>query len=70
VLHVAFGELPRGGTQQMFPREVRQHVRQCHAILQLIAETERTARLIKPGARPEPASQRLIQQPAIEHDVH
>ena len=41
-----------------------------HDILQLIAESVGAARLIERRARPHPACQRLIQQPAIDENVH
>src|SRR5438128_711635 len=41
-----------------------------HAVLQLVTETESAARLIEAGSCPEAAGERLIQHPAIEHDVH
>src|SRR4051794_2285226 len=37
-------------------------------VLQLITEAKGAARLVEPGARPEPGAQRLIEQPAVfEH---
>ena len=53
----------------MRPRQLRSHVDKRQAILQLIAKPERAARLIKPGAAPEPAAQSLIGQPAIQHEI-
>ncbi len=41
-----------------------------HAVLHLIAEAVGAAGLIEGGARPDPAGDRLIEQPAVEHDVH
>ena len=70
VLHVAFGELATGGAQQMRPRHFGPTKGQGHAILQLIAKSVGAARLIKPGTGPDPAGQCLIQQPAVQHDIH
>ena len=61
MLHVAFAELMRGGAQQMLAGEGRLGMHQRHHILQLIAETEGAAGLIKPRAPPQPAAQGLIQ---------
>ncbi|MNE79756.1 hypothetical protein D3C80_1762740 [compost metagenome] len=41
-----------------------------HSILQLIAKTIGPPGLIKRRASPDSASECLIQQPAIEHDIH
>ena len=43
---------------------------QRHHILQLVAEAEGAAGLIKPGATPQAAAQGLIQQPAVGHHIH
>ena len=42
---------------------------QRHRVLQLVAEAIRAARLVETGACPGAAGQRLIEQPAIHHDV-
>src|SRR6185437_8968168 len=39
-------------------------------ILQLVAETVGAARLIETGARPHAAGERLVEQPAIEQEIH
>ena len=41
-----------------------------HAVLKLVAEAVGAARLIERRSRPHAAGERLIEQPAIEHDVH
>ena len=69
VLHVAFGELARGGAQDLLAQQRGPREAQRHRILQLVAETVGAARLVEAGARPGAAGQRLIQQPAIHHDV-
>ena len=54
----------RCARQRSGPRvEQRQHV------LQLIAEAERAARLVRAAARPDAAAQRLVEQPAIDDQV-
>ena len=70
VLHVALHELPRRGAQQMLPRQPARRHRQRHHVLQLVAEPVGAPRLVEGRARPHPTGQRLVQQPAIEHQVH
>ena len=41
-----------------------------HAVLQLVAEAVGAARLVEGRARPDAAGERLVEQPAVEHDVH
>ena len=70
MLHVALDELPRGGAQQVLARHRRPRGGQRHAVLQLVAEAIRAARLVESRARPDAAGQRLVQQPAVQHDIH
>ena len=70
MLHVALDELPRRGAQQVLARHRRPRGDQRHAVLQLVAEAVGAARLIERRAGPDAAGQRLIQQPAVQHDVH
>ncbi len=70
MLNIAFDELPSGGAQEMFARHRRSRQRKCHPVLKLVAETVSAACLIKRRSRPHAADDRLIEQPAIEHDVH
>ena len=44
-------------------------VHKSHCVLQLVAESECTARLIYGPASPHPANYGLIQQPAVGHHV-
>ena len=69
VLHVAFDELPCRGAQQVLARKVRTRERQRHHVLQLIAKAVCAAGLVVSAARPEPAADRLIQQPAVDQRV-
>ena len=39
-------------------------------VLELVAEAVGAARLVERRARPDAAGQRLIEQPAVQHDVH
>ena len=70
MLHIAFLKLAGGGAQNMVAREIPPRHQERHHILQLIAKPVSAARLIKRGAGPQPAGQRLIQKPAVEHKVH
>src|SRR6266568_2252121 len=70
MLNIAFDELPSGGAQEMFSRHRRSRQRKCRSVLKLVAETISAARLIKRRSRPQAAGERLIEQPAVEHDVH
>src|SRR5687768_13877199 len=56
VLHVPFLELPRGCAQNLLARHLRGGIDHCHAVLELIAKSERAARLIKRRAAPHPAA--------------
>ena len=69
VLDVAFDELSSRGSKQMVAREGRPREQQRHHILQLIAEAECAAGLVVAAARPQPAADRLIQQPAIDQRI-
>ncbi len=44
--------------------------RERHHVLQLVAEAVGAARLVERRARPDPAGQRLVEQPAVQQDVH
>ena len=70
MLHVALGELAAGGAQNMAAGGLRPREGQRHAVLQLVAEAVGAAGLIERRARPDAAGEGLIQQPAVEHDVH
>ena len=69
MLRIAFGELACRRHQNVFPSNLWRGVQKRHGILQLIAESESSARLIQRGPAPEPATQRLIQQPAVQEMV-
>ena len=70
MLHVAFDELPRSSTQQVLARHRRLRRGQRHAVLQLVAKTVGAACLIECRTGPDAAGQRLVQQPAVQHDIH
>jgi hypothetical protein len=68
-LDVALFELACRRSQDLGPRLCRSAVDQRHHILQLIAKPVRSAGLVKRRAGPHPASQDLVDQPAIDHEV-
>ena len=70
MLHVALDELTGRRAQQMFARQIGASRDQRHAVLQLIAEPIGAAGLIEGRTRPDPAGERLVEEPAVEHEVH
>src|SRR5580704_13522217 len=70
VLDVALGELTCRSAQQMFARDGSFGDGERHAVLELIAETVCAAQLVKRRARPDSARESLIEQPAIQQDIH
>ena len=70
VLHVALGELPGCRAQQVFARQIGPGGGERHAVLQLVTKAVGAAGLIEGRARPNPAGERLVEQPAIEHKIH
>ncbi len=70
MLHVSFDELPGSGLQDHLSRDIRRGIDKRQRILQLVAKAIRAARLIQSGSPPDPAAQRLIEQPAIHHEIH
>ena len=70
MLDVALDELSRRRRAEDARGSTRVATRERHAVLQLIAETIGAAGLIKPRTRPNAAAQRLVEQPAVEHEVH
>ena len=57
VLNVSFDELMPRGPQQMLARQPRLRMQQGHDVLQLIAKSERAARLVIAAASPKAAGQ-------------
>ena len=53
----------------MLAHELRLGMDQRHHVLQLIAEAEGAARLVVAAARPKPAGQGLVQEPAVGQHV-
>jgi hypothetical protein len=69
VLHVAFLELTRRRTQDLCPRFSWSAVNDGHSVLELVAETECSARLIKRRPAPHSTRESLVYEPAIQHQV-
>ena len=70
MLHVALRELPPRGALEVLARQIGSRGGQRHAVLQLVAEAVGAAGLIESGARPDATGERLVEQPAVEHQVH
>ena len=60
----------RGRADYLFARYVWLRINQGHYVLQLIAKTERAARLIKCRASSHATGKGLIKQPAVYQHVH
>ncbi len=69
VLDVALGELPAGGAQEVLARQVRPDEEEREDVLELIAESVGAARLVVARARPEPAGEVLVEEPAVHEEV-
>src|SRR5262245_20776826 len=69
VEHVAVFELMPSALQQVLAAEIRPYVQQRQYVLELVAESKCTTRLIKAGSAPYPCTQRLVEEPAIDHQV-
>src|ERR1041385_3765153 len=70
MLHIPLDELPFRGAQQMFSGNLWHRDAECHDILELITKSVCAAGLVKRGACPYPAGERLIEQPTVHHHVH
>src|SRR6185369_11386493 len=70
MLDVALLKLPCRRSQDLRARLRRSAVDQGHHVLQLVSKAVRTAGLVKRGACPNAASQYLINEPTVEHQVH
>ena len=69
MLEIPFNELPGCGPQDMFARDGRAARQQGAGILQLIAEAIGATGLVEARSCPHAAGKRLIEQPAIDHDI-
>src|SRR5215216_374605 len=68
--HIALLELMRSRLENMLAHPIWAHMGVSHHILQLVAEPIRTTGLVEGSPAPEAAGQGLIQQPAIQQDIH
>ena len=69
MLCITFRKLPAGSAKDVLTRDPRLAVQERQHILQLIAEPERAARLIKGRSRMETTRQRLISEPPVRQHV-
>ena len=69
VLDVAFDELSTRTKGDLFAQQPRFGVHQRHGVLQLVAESVGSARLVEAAARPQAARDRLVHQPAVGQHV-
>ena len=69
MLDVPLGILPGRGPEDMGPRLLRSRVEKRHHILELVAKTIGSARLVKGGTPPDATAQHLIEQPAVDQEV-
>src|SRR5258706_2409534 len=70
VLDVPFLELPGGGPQEMLAHDIGPGHRQGQDVLELVAETVCPTGLVERGTGPDPARERLVHEPAVEHHIH
>src|SRR5689334_992634 len=69
MLDVTFDELTACTEHDLLADQPRFGVNQSHYVLQLIAKAVGAARLIVSAARPQPAGERLVYQPAVGQHV-
>ena len=70
VEHVTRLELAPGRGQDVPAGQLGRGMDQRHHVLQLVAEAKCAAGLVEGRTAPDAAGQALVQQPAIEHQVH
>ena len=69
VLDVALHELVGRGPEEVLAGDFPAGRRQGHHVLELVAKPVGAPGLIEGGAGPYPAGERLVEEPAVEHDV-
>lgn len=69
MLHVALGKLVRRRAEEVLQRQVGPGQGRRHAILELITETVGSACLGEARAGPDPAGERLVEEPAVHLQV-
>jgi hypothetical protein len=70
VLDVALDKLAARGPEEMFAGYRWADRGERHAVLQLVPEAIGAAGLVETRSRPDAAGERLVDEPAVEHDVH
>ncbi|MCY1389218.1 hypothetical protein D9M71_40100 [compost metagenome] len=70
MLHIAFHELMGRAQQQVLACALRGRMQHGHAVLQLVTEAVGAARLVKTATCQEARGNDLVQQPAVEHQIH
>src|SRR5680860_759997 len=70
VLNITIDELPCRCSQQVLARNLRSGGGERRAVLKLIAKAVGAACLIEGRTGPDTAGERLVEEPAIQHDVH
>jgi hypothetical protein len=69
VEHVPLHELVARMEQDLLARNGRRECQERERVLELVAESERAARLVERRASPDPTAQRLVRQPRVHHEV-
>ena len=69
VLHVPFHKLPGSAQQNLRAQAFGCSPGQRHGVLQLVAKTGGTTCLVETSLRPQAASHRLVQQPAVHQGI-
>ena len=69
VQHVPDLELAPGGVQDVRAAEAGSAVHESHHVLELVAKAKGTAGLIEARSCPESTRERLVEKPAVDHQV-
>jgi len=69
MLNISLAELVGRAQEQLLAQQAGLAVNERHCVLQLIAKTKSAARLVGAAARPQPARQGLVHEPAVGQDI-
>ncbi|MCY1520015.1 hypothetical protein D9M68_547810 [compost metagenome] len=69
MLNVSLGKLARGSAKDVRSRFIVRAMDEGCDVLELVAKSIGAAGLVEPCSRPDTASQHLIEQPAVHHEV-
>jgi len=69
VQNISILELVGSARQKVRSQTCRGHVREAQHVLQLVPKADRPARLVEAATRKQARSKRLIEEPAIQHQV-